>query len=66
MSEKNENAGNAFAGGTLKAKSRGPKKCPSCGSNDILEADGGAWYYCNNCMAHMDKDGHITRPGYWS
>ena len=41
------------------------KKCPRCGSKDILEGDGGDWYYCNNCMCQMDKDGNVVRPGYW-
>ena len=39
-----------------KGKSKKPKKCPCCGSDDILEGDGGDWYYCNNCSWKAFKD----------
>jgi hypothetical protein len=65
MLEKNEKS--APANDVLKPKltAKMPKKCPRCGSKDILEGDGGDWYYCNNCMCQMDKDGNVVRPGYW-
>ena len=64
--DKTENVQPADGRPNMEVKKKMPKKCPSCRSNDILEGDGGDWYYCNNCMCQMDKDGNIVRPGYWS
>ena len=52
MSDKIEKTENTrVANDILRAKEKGkmPKKCPWCGSGDILEGDGGDWCYCNNC-----------------